>query len=89
VGTLAGRANHHLRWLRPAAVRTVGRVRRDERDNGGGYTMHREWGRSTLRPLSGWRSLRWITPPPHATRTIPGHYRAAAGNWGMKILGLD
>jgi hypothetical protein len=41
-GTLAGRVNHHWRWLLHAAARRVGRRRLDERDNGGGYTLHRE-----------------------------------------------
>jgi hypothetical protein len=32
---------------------------------------------------------RWITPPPHATRTIPSHDRNAASAWGIKALDLD
>jgi hypothetical protein len=51
-GTLAGRVNHHWRWLLHAAARRVGRGRLDERDNGGGYTLHREWGRWTMRPVT-------------------------------------
>ena len=86
-GTLTGRVTHHGRWLLHAASRFTGRARLDERDNGGGYTLHREWGHWTLRPVTGWRSLRWITPAPHATRTIPGHDRDAACDWGMKTLG--
>jgi hypothetical protein len=66
----------------------AGRGRLDERDNGAGYTLHREWGYWTLRPVTGWRSLRWITPPPHATRAILGHDRDAARDWGMKALNL-
>jgi hypothetical protein len=87
-GSLVDSATHHWRWLALAAIRFVGRARLDQRDNGGGYTLHREWGRWTLRPVSGWRSLRWITPAPHATRTVPGHDRDAAGDWGLKVLGL-
>jgi hypothetical protein len=87
-GTLTSRATHRCRWLLYAASRFTGRGRLDERDNGGGDTLHREWGRWTLRPVTGWRSLRWITPAPHATRTIPGHDRDAASDWGMKTLDL-
>jgi len=86
-GTPADRANHHRRWLLHAAARRLGRARLDQRDNGG-YTLHREWGRWTLRPVTGWRSLRWITPAPHTTRTIPRHDRDTAGDWGLKVLGL-
>jgi hypothetical protein len=88
IGTLARRASHHWRWLLQAASRTVGRASLHERDNGGGYTLHREWGRWTLRPVTGWRALRWVTPAPHATRAVPGHERDAAGDWGLKVLGL-
>jgi hypothetical protein len=88
VGTLAGRVNHRWRWLLHAAVRITGRGRLDERDNGGGYILYREWGRWTLRPVTGWRSVRWVTPAPHATRAIPGHDRDAAGDWGLRVLGL-
>ncbi len=86
-GTLASRAAHRYRWLVRSVVRIAGRGRLDERDNGSGYTLHREWGRWTLRPVTGWRSLRWITPPPHATRAILRHDRDAACDWGMKALG--
>jgi hypothetical protein len=88
-GTLASRVTHRCRWLLRSVVRIADQWRLDERDNGGGYTLHREWGRWTLRPVTGWRSLRWITPAPHATRTVPGHDRDAACDWGMKVLGLD
>ena len=88
-GTLTSRVNHRCRWLLRSVVRIAGRGRLDERDNGGGYTLHREWGHWTLRPVTGWRSLRWITPAPHATRAIPGHDRDAACIWGMKALDLD
>ena len=54
-GTLVGRATHHWRWLLHAAARMTRRARLDERDNGGGYTLHREWGHWTLRPVTGWR----------------------------------
>lgn len=87
-GTLTSRINHHRRWLLHAALRITGRGRLDERDNGGGHTLHREFGRWTLRPITGWRSLRWITPAPYATRAIPGHDRDAACDWGMKALDL-
>jgi hypothetical protein len=87
-GTLAGRTTHHWRWLLHTASRFTRRWRLDERDNGGGYTLHREWGHWTMRPVTGWRSLRWITPARHTTRTIPGHDRDAACDWGLKVLGL-
>ena len=87
-GTLTSRAAHRCRWLLRTVVRIAGRGRLDERDNGGGYTLHREWGYWTLRPVTGWRSLRWITPAPHATRAIPGHDRDAAGDWGMRAHNL-
>jgi hypothetical protein len=87
-GTLTSRLTHRCGWLLRTVVRIGYRERLDERDNGGGYTLHREWGHWTLRPITGWRSLRWITPAPHATRTIPGHERDAASDWGMKTLDL-
>ncbi len=86
--TLADRANHRWFWLRHNAARILRPARLDPRDNGGGYTLHREWGRWTLRPVTGWRSLRWITPALHATRTIPGRDRDAACDWGLNVLGL-
>jgi hypothetical protein len=76
------------RWLLRSAVRIAGRGRLDERDNGAGYTVHREWGRWTLRPVTGWRALRWVTPAPYATRAIPGNDRDAACDWAMKALDL-
>lgn len=71
---------HTLAWLRPARL--------DKCDTGAGYVLGREWGRWTLRPVSGWRSLRWITPPTHATRGIPGTDRDAACDWSMDVLGV-
>jgi hypothetical protein len=85
-GALASRINHRWRRLLRTVVRIAGRGRLDERDNGAGYTLHREWGHWTLRPVTGWRALRWITPAPHTTRTIPRHDRDAASDWGMKTL---
>jgi hypothetical protein len=91
--TLADRVNHRWFWLRHTLCHTATRILRqgrlDPRDSGGGYTLHREWGRWTLRPVTGWRSLRWITPAPHVTRTIPGHDRDAACDWGLNVLGID
>ncbi|MEU1550216.1 hypothetical protein [Nocardia sp. NPDC005745] len=74
-------------WVRHAVAGLVP-ARRDPRDNGGGYTMHREWGAWTLRPVTGWRSIRWITPPAHATRSVPATDRDAALDWHAEKLGI-
>jgi len=52
--------------------RTAWKLRRPRRapgDTGGGYTVHQEFGRWTIRPNSGWRSRRWITPPTYTAST--------------------
>lgn len=80
---------HRMRFWGPEHLRNAwGRLRLDPRDNGGGFTLHREWGAWTMRPVTGWRSVRWITPPPHSIRSIPGDDRTAAIDWGVKALGL-
>ncbi|NKY88322.1 hypothetical protein [Nocardia veterana] len=75
-----------LGWLAHRAALAVRSLRRDPRDNGGGYTMHREYGAWVLRPVSGWRSLRWITPPTAATRSVTD--RDAALDWYAAKLGV-
>jgi hypothetical protein len=79
-----------LRWLR-------GRVRgfvwyppwrRHPEDTGGGHTINREWGAWIVRPVSGWRSWRWITPPSHATRSVARADRDAACFWALDVLGI-
>jgi hypothetical protein len=51
-----------------------------------GYTIYREWGHWTVRPVAGWRSHRWITPPTHATRSVPDHDSAC--EWAADLLGV-
>lgn len=41
-----------------------------------------------LRPVSGWRSLRWDAPPTHATRAVPAGDRDAAVDWHAQVLGM-
>ncbi|WP_036504843.1 hypothetical protein [Nocardia aobensis] len=69
--------HHRLFWLRHNAGQVLRSLRRDPRDEGGGYTMHREFGAWVLRPVSGWRSLRWITPPVDKVRSVRDRDAAA------------
>jgi hypothetical protein len=78
--------HHRLFWLRHNASQLLRSLRRDPRDTGGGYTMHREWGAWVLRPVSGWRALRWITPPADATRSV--NDRDAALDYYAAKLGV-
>jgi hypothetical protein len=56
------------------------RQRRAPGDMGGGYSVHQEFGRWTIRPNSGWRSRRWITPPTYAASTEDAVCDYAAAN---------
>lgn len=73
------------RWLRFNIGLTVARWRMPRSR---GYDLHREWGAWVVRPASGWRSWRWITPAVHTTRSIPGHAQDAAMEWTMDRLGI-
>lgn len=77
-----------LRWLRGSVhgFFLYPPWRRHPEDTGGGHTVHREWGSWTVRPASGLRSWRWITPPPHANRTIPRDDQEAAYDWALDLL---
>ncbi|ONM50493.1 hypothetical protein [Nocardia donostiensis] len=75
-------------WIRRSFADAVRRYRRDPRDTGGGYVMHREWGAWVLRPVTGWRSLRWVSPPVRATRAVPAGDRDAAVDWHAQALGM-
>jgi hypothetical protein len=79
-----------LRWLHGRALGffLYPPWRRHPEDTGAGHTIHREWGHWTVRPASGPRSWRWITPPTHATRTIPSDDRDAACDWALKVLDI-
>ncbi len=57
-------------------------------DTGGGYTLHREVGWWTVRPVSGWGARRWVSKPKYATRTIPGTDREEALTWMCTKLGV-
>ncbi|MGV9615165.1 hypothetical protein [Nocardia xishanensis] len=58
---VANRIEHRL-WL-------LRQPRHHPDDTGDGYAVHQEFGRWTIRPNSGWRSHRWLTPPIHSART--------------------
>ncbi|WP_157172877.1 hypothetical protein [Nocardia exalbida] len=79
---------HRWGWLRHNTAMWLRARRLDPRDNGGGYTMRREWGAWTLRPVTGWRSIPWVTPPVHATRSVPATERDAALDWHAEQLGI-
>ncbi|MGW4329209.1 hypothetical protein ACWEKR_25350 [Nocardia sp. NPDC004573] len=57
-----------------------------------GYTgedqwhARREYGGWVIRPASGWRRLRWITPPLHYTRAVPADDMDALGSWMLEKL---
>ncbi len=88
--TRRARLAHRWRWLRESVrVLLLTRPHRlDPTDTGAGYTMYREWGHWTVRPVTGWRARRWITPPTHATRTIARDDRDAACDWAADLLGI-
>ncbi|MBB5159413.1 hypothetical protein [Saccharopolyspora phatthalungensis] len=79
-------ARRRLRWLKIHTV-TAAQTRRLHPDDPGlGETLHREWGRWVIRPVRGWRSWTWITPPLHANRSIAAADRDAAVDWMMEVL---
>jgi hypothetical protein len=81
---------HRWFWLRHNVALLMQRPwRLDESDTGVGHALYREWGYWTVRPVAGWRSRRWITPPMHATRCIPGADHDAAIEWSMERLGIE
>ena len=83
------RLAHHWFWLRHRASVLLARPGRlTPEDNGAGHTVYREWGHWTVRPVAGWRSHRWITPPTHATRRVSGSNHDAACEWAMTVLGI-
>ncbi|WP_280332589.1 hypothetical protein [Nocardia wallacei] len=53
-----------------------------------GAPLLREWGAWVVRPGHGWRRVRYITPPLHATRRIPATDQEAAVDWAAARLGL-
>lgn len=57
-------------------------------DSGGGYTLHHEWGRWTIRPVKGWRSRRWISVPLHTNRAVAKGDRDRALDWMARTLNL-
>ncbi|MFQ6395719.1 hypothetical protein ACLMAJ_19915 [Nocardia sp. KC 131] len=75
-------------WLRVHTTMWARSRRRAPGDNGGGFALHREWGAWVLRPVTGWRSVRWITPAAHSTRTVPGDSKNAARDWSLSVLGM-
>jgi hypothetical protein len=72
-----------LFWLRTNITGFWLAHRRHPEDTGAGTVMYREWGAWVVRPCRGWRQWRWITPPLHATRSIPAAQRDAALDWWM------
>lgn len=79
-----------LRWLRG---RILGYFlylswRRHPEDTGAGFGLSREWGWWMLRPSRGWHSVRWVTPPAHATRAIAAADPDGAEIWAAKTLGI-
>ncbi len=50
------------------------------------WSPHREYGGWVIRPNSGWRRFRWITPPLHYTRAIPATDMDAVGSWMLAKL---
>lgn len=79
-----------LRWLRGTVLGffLYPPWRRHPEDTGGGFQVRREWGYWTVRPNRGWRSVRWVTPPVHATRHIPRSDHDDAWIWGTEVLGI-
>ncbi len=74
-------------WLRQTLYLWVRGVSRAP-----GYTgenqwhARREYGGWVIRPASGWRRLRWITPPLHYTRAIAADDMDAVGSWMLEKL---
>jgi hypothetical protein len=83
---IRGRIAHRWFWLRTHLRDSAQSWWMRMRDNAGGYLVHREWGRWTMRPAGGWRSIRWITPPTRTTRAVPAGDHDAAVDWFMDRL---
>jgi len=83
------RLAHHWFWLRHTITMRCARPHHlAPEDTGAGSTIYREWGHWTIRPVAGWRSHRWITPPLRATRAIPASNHDAATQWALDVLGI-
>lgn len=80
-----------LRWLRGNVLGFFLHPpwRRHPEDTGGGSHVCREWGWWMVRPCRGWRSVRWVTPPLHATRNIPRTDRDTAVLWAAHRLEIQ
>ncbi|WP_328660324.1 hypothetical protein [Nocardia salmonicida] len=76
-----------LRW-RLTRLAMALRDRREHRSDPGAYPLRREYGGWTVRPFSGWRSVRGVTPPLAYTRHIPATDRDAAIDWAMEKMHL-
>ncbi|MGW4771851.1 hypothetical protein ACWEO2_27910 [Nocardia sp. NPDC004278] len=50
------------------------------------WNPYREYGWWVIRPASGWRRIRWITPALHYTRAIPADDMYAVGSWMLEKL---
>jgi hypothetical protein len=80
---------HRWSWLRHSVRLLLARPHRlAPEDTGTGYAMYREWGRWTIRPVTGWCSHRWITPPTHATRAIAHDDHDEASDWAADLLNI-
>jgi hypothetical protein len=91
IGLASRRARLAHRWRRfreSVRVLLARPYRLAPQDTRVGYTMYREWGHWTVRPVTGWRARRWITPPIHATRAVPRDDRDTACDWAAELLGI-
>jgi hypothetical protein len=74
-----------LFWLRHNLSTFLSQLRGNPSNLGEGQYLSREWGTWMVRPCKGFRSRQWISPPLHATRSIPVTDHDAAIEWWMNI----
>ncbi|MEV6280649.1 hypothetical protein [Nocardia sp. NPDC051832] len=53
-----------------------------------GPVLRREYRAWIVRPQTGWRRWRWVTPPLHATWSIPARDEDAACDWMLDRMGM-
>ncbi|MBB5915262.1 hypothetical protein BJY24_004129 [Nocardia transvalensis] len=77
-----------IRDLHSARIRLWAAIKPLPKGARRGAPILREWGAWVVRPGRGWRRIRYVTPPLHATRSIPADNQDAAVDWAIERIGV-
>ncbi len=84
--TSSGRSMWSGRWFR--LRQQLALLHPAPAGSGKAYSLGREWGGWTGRPVRGLRRLRWVTLPAYYTRKVPANDVEAATDWLLERRGL-